>query len=217
MDLGELVLAAGAVGTAAMGITEGFKSIRLKPLGYQCIESELAWAKEALQKAYGDNNQSLLVSLYRNGRRQGELPRILRQGIRIGLDEKNAAGMASIVGGDVGGLLTSAATKATAGEDLEPNEKNVLGRFEIAADARIDAALSLAEQAYGNGIRFRAFIIALSLSLITAFIYIAMGKEKYDILLKAFIVGLVAVPLAPIAKDVANAFQSAAKAIGVKK
>ena len=217
MDLGELVLAAGAVGTAAMGITEGFKSIRLKPLGYQCIESELAWAKDALQKAYGNNNQSLMISLYRNGRRQGELPRILRQGVRIGLDENNATKMAVIVGGDVAGLLTSAAQKAAAGDNLEENEKNILGRFEIAADARIDAALSLAEQAYGNGIRFRAFIIALSLSLITALTYIAMGEENYEILLKAFIVGLVAVPLAPIAKDVANAFQSAAKAIGVKK
>ena len=217
MDLGELVLAAGAVGTAAMGVTEGFKSIRLKPLGYDRIESDLAWAQDALKKAYGDKFKPLMISLYRSGRRKGELPRILRQGVRIGLDADNAATMATIVGGDVTALLTSAASKASAGQELELEEKNVLGRFEIAADARIDAALSLAETAYANGIRLRAFFVALGLSLITAFAYIKTGQAEYQDLIMAFIVGIVAVPLAPIAKDVANAFQSAAKAIGAKK
>ena len=82
---------------------------------------------------------------------------------------------------------------------------------------RVDAALTLAEKAYGNAIRFRAFFVALSLSLITTLAFIKTGQAEYKDLIMACLVGFTAVPLAPIAKDVANAFQSAAKAIGTKK
>lgn len=217
MDLGELVLAAGAVGTAAMGVTEGFKSIRFKPLGYHCIESELAWAQAALKNAYGDNYHSFMTSLYRDGRRKDELKEIICTGMRIGLDKENAPIMASIVGRNMEALLTSAAQKTAVGEELEPNEKNVLDHFVLVANARVDAAMVLADKAYGNAIRFRAFFVALGISVIATLAYINIGKASYNDLIMAILVGITAVPLAPIAKDVANAFQSAAKAIAAKK
>lgn len=208
----DLVLASGAVGAAAMGIVEGFKSTKLRPIGFNQLEQSINWANNALSKAYGAGHRELLESLYRQNRSSGDLPRILRQGVRIGLDEHNAKEMESILLGADRNQLSLVAEKAASGSELSPEEKNILGRFEVAVDARIDAALSLAERAYVNGIRQRAFLIAILLSLSAAFSI----KPDLKSFLPGLIVGLVAVPLAPIAKDVAKGFQSAAKAIGGK-
>lgn len=207
----QFIIAAGAVGTAAMGIVEGAKSVHIKPLGFRSLMSELQWAIEALKVAYGEQYDRLLKSLYRLNRSEGELPRILRQGVRIGLNKNNAALMAETVLGDVDGSLPQVATKIAAGESLSDQEKNILGRFEVAVDARIDAALALADRAYGNGIRLCSFIVAIFLSLMAAQVLHFTGGYK-----TALIVGLISVPLAPIAKDVAKGLQSAANAIAAK-
>jgi len=211
-DLGEFVLAAGAVGTAAMGIVEGFKATWLQPPGFLSLDKSLAWARPALIKAYGTDYKKLLMSLFRLNRSDGDLPRILRQGVRIGLDENNARGMEEALLGKDNNQLTAIAKKVSKGAKLEDPDRNILGRFEVAADARIDAALALGERAYINIIRFGAFMVALVLSLVTALLV----KPDFGGFLTALITGLVAVPLAPIAKDVAKALQSAAKAIGGK-
>jgi hypothetical protein len=206
----ELALAIGAVGTAAMGIAEGFKSVKLTPLGFKKLEEEIGWASESLAVSYGRNYRQLLMSLYRNDRRKGELPRVLRQAVRIGMNSKTAKTMAQVVGGCDAKTLSAVAEKVTEGETLDDTERNILGRFEIAADARIDAAFALAERAYANSIRFRASLVALTLSFVAA---IAL-KQSPDGFFTAFIVGIIAVPFAPIAKDVAKGFQSAVMAIG---
>ncbi len=212
IELSQFVIAAGAVGTASMGIVEGFKSTKWPPIGFSKLTKSISWADAALNKAYGPEHMKLLESLYRINRTSGDLPRILRQGVRIGLDKKNAEAMESILLGADRKQLPEVAEKAADGEKLEPNEQNILGRFEVAADARIDAALSLAERAYSNGVRYRAFLVAQGLAFGAVF---AIGPDSKKII-TALIIGLVAVPLAPIAKDVAKGFQSAVKAIGGK-
>ncbi len=213
IELSQFVLAAGAVGTASMGIVEGFKSTKWRPIGFSKLEKSISWADEALIKAYGkEHKTTLLESLYRANRTSGDLPRILRQGVRIGLDKKNAKKMEDILLGPGRNQLPEVAEKAADGKKLETEEKNILGRFEVAADARIDAALSLAERAYKNGIRQWAFLVAQLLAFGAVF---AIGPDEKRII-TAFIIGLVAVPLAPIAKDVTKGFQAAVKAIGGK-
>ena len=145
-DFSNFVIATGAVGTAAMGIVECFKSTRIKPIGFSQLEESISWADAALIKAYGSDYKKQLESLYRLNRSGGDLPRIIRQGVRIGLDEQNAVTMEENLLGRNLYLLPAVAKKAAEGEELEPKEKNILGRFEVAADARIDAALSLAER-----------------------------------------------------------------------
>jgi len=212
IELSQFVLAAGAVGTASMGIVEGFKSTKWSPIGFSKLTKSISWADAALNKAYGKESKTLLESLYRVNRTSGDLPRILRQGVRIGLDQNNAAEMEETLLGADSKQLQGVAKKVAEGTDLDTTEKNILGRFEVAADARIDAALALAERAYSNGIRYRAFFIAQGLAFGAVF---AIGPDSKKII-TALIIGLVAVPLAPIAKDVAKGFQSAVKAIGGK-
>lgn len=218
LDLPQFVLAAGAVGTAAMGIVEGFKSIKLTPIGFGQLEESIGWAKAAMKKAYGSDYSKLIESLYRQSRSSGELPRILRQGVRIGMDKENAKSMGELLLGQGGETLSGIAGKIDQGEELDKMEKKILARFEVAADARIDAALSLAERTYSNGIRKRAFFVSLVLSLVAAISLHLTLADKFQsaMYINAVIVGLVAVPLAPIAKDVAKGFQAAAKAIGGK-
>lgn len=72
----EMVLAAGALGTAAFGIVEGLKWTRLGELGFSKIEETLGSAlMPALKVAYGPQYVSLLRAQYRQGRGKGELPR----------------------------------------------------------------------------------------------------------------------------------------------
>jgi hypothetical protein len=216
LELGQFVLAAGAVGTAAMGIVEGCKSAHFRPIGFSRFLKSIQWAEPALIRAYGPGQQDLVESLYRLNRSKGDLPRILRQGVRIGLNETNAAEMEGVLLGAGRDDLPAIAKKASRGEELDKQERNLLGRFEVAADARIDAALSLAERAYKNGVRARAFVVALALSCGASFSLGATSTafSAFDRLVLALIVGLVAVPVAPIAKDVASGFKNAAKAIG---
>lgn len=221
--IGEIVLATGAVGTAAMGITEGFKSIWLPPIGFWKLKEELSWAKEALIIAYGNNYEDTLSSMFRSARGSGELPKVLRQGIRIGLNEKTAKEMAKTIGVTDPNTLGSVAKEVTEGTDIskDATKRNLLGRFEMAADARVDAALAMADRAYKNGLRMRSFAVALTLSVVAAFFLYVPDKPgavffTSQIFGLSLIIGLTAVPIAPIAKDVAKGFQAAAKALGAK-
>jgi len=224
IPLTEIVLATGAVGTAAMGIVEGFKTTLWKPIGFAKLKQELTWAEEALEAAYGENYGTILSSLFRSSRGSGQLPRILRQGVRIGLNADNAENMARSIGtGDPKDLKT-VATELAEGEDIskDTTKRNILGRFEMTVDARIDAALAIADRAYKNGLRMRAFGVSIVLSMTAGYLMYEPTKSDAGFLssqtfILALIVGLTAVPMAPIAKDVAKGLQSASKALGARK
>lgn len=211
--LGDLVLATGAVGVAAMGVAEGAKTLWLPPVGFSKLLKEIDWARSALKISYGDDYLEMIESLFRNNRRKGDLPRILRQGVRIGMNNETAVSMAKVVGGVAGDSFVKVANKVNEGQKLEPDEQNILGRFEVAADARIDGAFALAERAYINGIHLRAFIASFILSFGAAY---GLGADSGGYLI-ASIVGITAVPIAPIAKDMAKGLQSAAKVVGGRK
>jgi hypothetical protein len=211
-NLGNLVLATGALGVAAFGIVEGLKWTRLGQSGFKKIEKTLGPdLMEAFQRAYGANSLDLLKAQYGTGRGAGDLPRTLRQGARIGLKSDNVAAIGYQVGVVDIAKLTDVVRKLESGTALSDAEKSVLGRFELAVDARIEAGLALAEQSYRGAMRMAAFVF----SIILAFFVTGMLKNEGVSVnwLVPFIVGVAAVPLAPIAKDVSKAIQSAAKAV----
>lgn len=225
-QLTAFLLAVGAVGTAAMAASESFKSGLLPPMGFKHLKKSISWADKALKVAYEEEYLDLLESLYRQNRSKGDLPRILRQGVRIGMNTKTARELASIVGDCTPEDLEEVARKVAAGELLGKEEKenaepkmdkatarNILGRFEMAADARIDAALSLAERHYINGIRFGAFVWAIVLSMASALIIGNHEGDVFKYLVHGIIVGFIAVPIAPIAKDLTKGLQSATRAV----
>ena len=146
------------------------------------------------------------VFLYKGEQR--ELARVIRQGARVGLTEENASQIAKFLGVVDVDRLTEAARLVREGQELPAELRNVLGRFELAVDTRIDAALALAQNHYVGAVRVAASIVALTIAL-------AVGLTQ-EVLFQSLLVGVAAVPLAPVAKDLVTALQSASTAIRTK-
>ena len=84
-NIGTIVLATGALGTAAFGIVEAFKWTRLGYAGFSQIKKNLGPIWDTLRDAYGRDYEQVLRGQYRGN--QQELVRTIRQGVRIGLTE----------------------------------------------------------------------------------------------------------------------------------
>lgn len=212
--LGELILAAGGLGIAAFGIVEGLKWSRLGVAGFGPGMRLLGQLTEALAVAYGPDWSEFLKAQYRQGRVSGELPRTIRQGVRAGLRRESAEEIAEQLGFPEPGKLGEVAEKLTQGKKLTKDESTLLGRFELAADARIDAALGLSDSRYVVAQRVAAGFWALFIALAVAFF---VGRNEPETWGLAFLVGLTAVPLAPISKDVVNALQAAEQALRARR
>ncbi len=214
-DLAGLVLAIGALGTAAFGIVDAMKWTWIGISGFRQIRRTLGPLTAALEIAYGPDFEELLRSQYRNGRAKGDLTRTIRQGVRIGLTEDNAEQLAQFVGVVDGTNLKQAAEIIRQGGELSSELRGVVGRFELAVDTRIDAALALAEHRYKGSVRLHASFVSVILALIAA--YYLSSEQLSEVWLWALVVGIAAVPIAPMAKDLSKALQSAGKAIRLKK
>lgn len=210
-SLTTLILAAGALGTAAFGIVEVLKWTPLGAAGFGRVKGVLGPLLQALRRAYGTGSEELLRAAYRDGRGQGELRRLLRQGIRVGLHPDEAPRYAEHLGLGGGEALAHAAALLSRGDDLPTELRNVLGRFELAVDARIDAGLALAESTYVGSVRIAASLLALGLALLAA--AVLRGEGTAVSWGRALLIGIAAVPLAPIAKDLVSALQAAAGAL----
>ena len=74
-NLGSIVLAIGALGTAAFGVIEGFKWTFIGLSGYKTLTRLLGEPfMAAMHNAYGENVDSLLQAQYRSSRGDGDLP-----------------------------------------------------------------------------------------------------------------------------------------------
>ena len=62
-------------------------------------------------------------------------------------------------------MLQSAATKATKGEKVSPEEVSVLGQFDAVLSAVLDEAYERADQKYRNAAKLLAVIVATALAL----------------------------------------------------
>lgn len=206
--LSSAIAAAGALGTASFGIVEGLKWTALGAAGFGCIGEYLGQdLTGCLRSAYGPEFERLLRAQYRqDSRSQSVIAKSLRQGVRIGLTTANAENVARFLGTVAPAALRQAAAAVESSTPLTDAERGAIGRFELAADARIASALSRAQDVYLGWVRGSASLCAIVLGIATALI---LGSDLVD----GLIVGVVAVPLAPIANDVVAALQAATRAM----
>jgi hypothetical protein len=114
-------------------------------------------------------------------------------------------------------VLTSVATKIASGVPQTAAESDVFGRFDLIVTAVLDEVYQRADQVYRNGARMLAMVFAIMLGLGGAAIFHQPGEWSTDLTM-GFIVGLLATPIAPIAKDLATALATATNALqAVKK
>lgn len=201
-----VLLAIGALGSAAFGIVEGLKWTPLGTAGFQWIRRLLGPFFPALENAYGSESLTVLRAAYHSRRGQGDVRRLLRQGIRLGLRPELAGELAEFVGTIDPSMLAQTAESLQQGKELSDQERATLGRFELAVDARIDAALDRAETAYTGTMRVAAAAVALAIA-------VAVGTMQQANWRLTLLVGIAAIPLAPITNDVVNAIQAAATAL----
>ena len=216
--LSEMILATGALGVASFGIVDGLKWTFFGTAGFKSIMKLIRPAAPALAVAYGDDFEDMLREQYRDGRDHGVCRTTIRQGIRIGINSDNANQVIRVAPVVNGHHMVAITEQLEAGNALSPEQESILGRFELALDSRLDAAFGKASTNYRSTARCGAGLIAIAISLATAG-YLAMeatadGQGAIDHLwLRALIVGFVAIPLAPVSKDLAGALASAGKAL----
>ena len=207
-DLPTLALATGALGTAAFGIVEALKWTRTVGLaGFSTAWARLGALTQTLVTAYGPTAKETIGDRYRGD--ATELTRMLRQGVRVGLTPGNAESVATFLGTINGPALRVVLEKRDTGTLVTDADRAILARYELAADARIDAALTVAQVNYTGTARILAMFASLIMALVAFF---AMDEPKPH-WSWALIIGVAAVPIAPIAKDVAAGLSAAARAL----
>lgn len=215
-NLGTLVVATGALGTAAFGIVDALKWTRVGVFGFAGLTRSLGpGVMKALGNAYGPDVEAHLKELYRAGRASGKLKAAIRQGVRVGLTEESACELAKQTGDFVDqGALREAGRKLKTGEDLTDAEQGVVGRFELSLDARVDAALALANSRYVGYVRLLSAAAALGIAVLgwCALRWAGDQGEAIPIHFAVF-VGLAAVPVAPVAKELVAGITQAKNAL----
>ena len=212
IDYSGYILAAAALGTAAAGVVETIKINPIKEIGFSKIVDALtAPILDTLRNVYGEAYRDYLKSLYRENRREGKLKSLLRQGFRIALTRQTAALFAKLLPTLDADKLADVAAAIQEGRTLSTEESTLLGRFEVAMDARIDSALAAADELYTWSMRGLASIVAVVISIAVA-VFEAAPNAKPGIGL-AIVIGLAAVPLAPVANDLVAGINAARKAL----
>lgn len=216
-DIGQIIAAVAALGTAAYGLVDTSKVFRggISNVGYGFLRSALIPFKPALELVDKTDPYAAAKANWLNGMDKTEQKTMVKGLIRLGLTKETASTMVAAVPNIDGVALGDIAVKINAGQVLTETEITLLGRFEAVVDARLDAAFERADQKYRNTARVAAAVVAVVLAEVGAFQL--FGTLDGGTGVKAFLVGLVAVPLAPIAKDLTSAISTAVAAFKVVK
>jgi hypothetical protein len=212
--------------------------------GYGSVKRLVRRVGPALQVAYGDQYTSIIVEQYRNGRASGQCPETIRQGVRLGLPYLSAGQAESVIAvvwglekalshdfavtltartvrsGDAtaadGSPPAAGATPPASSSGGSPEPQALAARFATALDTSVEAAFASAEATYQAWVRFWAGFaaVAMAVAFYAAQPDIAQNWKHLAYWFPPVLVGLVAVPLAPAAKDLATGVSNALTALG---
>jgi hypothetical protein len=127
------------------------------------------------------------------------------------MDAASAAGFAKITGVSPTDLANIVG-KMSDGTALTPAETDTYARFDLVLSTIVGQAYQRADQQYRNTAKLFSVPVSVALAVVAA---LAMNHWHLwgSHLGLALVLGLVATPLAPIAKDVSSAVQTAAQAV----
>ena len=98
---------------------------------------------------------------------------------------------------------------------MTPQQSDVYGRFDLLLTTLLDQAYQRADQRYRNAAKALAIPVSIAIALAAA--QTLPGGTTPALNWTAVLVGLIATPLAPIAKDIASAIQTGAQALQTLK
>jgi hypothetical protein len=235
------ITAVGALGTAAFGLVDATKLVRggVSSSGFcfiQTVVKILAPDTKGHANDISAISQKAIQATARanwlNGLALPDQKSALKALIKLRLDADTAPNLAKLMGVDPV-VLTNVAAKLAGGDPdpatlapagaaaagptpLTPAELDIYGRFDLLLSMTLDRAFQQADQRYRNTAKVAAGFVAVVLAEIAAFSMWSTtfkGTSAGYLMAQALIAGLLATPLAPIAKDLASSLTSAAKAV----
>lgn len=213
------IMAIGALGTAAFGLVDASKLLPwlVPSSGFQFVRKlvkQLAPETSTIPKDSALTTDAITDSLranWINGMALADQKTVAKTLFKLRLNAETAPALALITGVNKD-VLISVARKLADGEPMTQPEMDTYGRFDVLLATTIDRGYQKADQRYRTTAKLAACLVAIALAEAAADFL-----DMHNIGL-AFIVGLIATPLAPIAKDLATSLSTAAKAVqSVKK
>ncbi len=215
LDLPKIVLAIGSLGTAAYGVVDVSKGFGggVSNRGFGDIKKVVSQFIP-LSSSGGSalSLTSVLATLranWLNGMALGDQKSVAKALIKLNLNTASASAMAAATGVDAT-ILKTIATKLPAGTDLTKEETDAYGRFDLLLTAVLDQGYQRGDQRYRNSAKLLAVPVAVALALLGAWAISTDGLSSLDAW-RAVAGGLLATPLAPMAKDLASAIQEGTK------
>jgi hypothetical protein len=232
LQLEHVISAIGGLGTAAFGLVDAAKTVPLfggiNSIGLKHIQEMVSdltpdqsgdgFPSEPLNALPRENILKTIEANWVNGTDIASQKAIAKSLIKLHLSAGNAAALAAKTNVDPA-VLESVAKKTIAGTSLLPAESDVFSRFDLIVTARLDEAYQLSDQFYRNWTRVLAAWIAVALAFFGGWSLVGCWEHfwwKPDMFL-ALLVGLLATPLAPIAKDLSTALATAVNTMQLVK
>lgn len=214
-QLTTIIAAVGALGTAAFGLVDTFKALPsggISRAGFKFIRQtvvRLVPPVASLDQTglSPDSIINTLLSQWVNGTATSDQVNIAKSLIKLRLTTDTAAALAQATGVD-GAILSDVAKSINSGTALTQQQSDVYGRFDLLLTTLLDQAYQRADQRYRNVAKFAAVPVAVGLAVAAALVV----PSRINVL-EAILIGLIATPIAPIAKDLSSAINTAAKTI----
>jgi hypothetical protein len=214
-SLPNMIVAVGALGTAAFGLVDTFKVLPgggISRAGFKFIyQIILKLAPEvASLETTGLSRDSLLYTLqsqWINGTALTDQVNIAKSLIKLRLTSSTAAALAGATGVDTE-ILSQVAASIQSGTALTPQQTDVYGRFDLLLTTLLNQAYQRADQRYRNVAKFAAVPVSVALAVTASYVV----KNQISVP-QAILLGLIATPIAPVAKDVSSAISAAVQAI----
>ena len=225
----QIITAIGGLGTAAFGLVDASKSAFpfINRIGLDHLQETVSHLapdqnvaglpQKPLNALPRKNILETVAANWINGNDLVSQKAIAKSLIKLHISPGNAAKLAERANVDPD-VMVSAATKNLAGTPLSQAESDVMARFDLIVTAMLDEAYQLSDQVYRNRTRALAALVSVLLAVAGGWILDGanfLGSKDFGL---AVLVGLLATPLAPIAKDLSSALGAAVNAMqAVKK
>jgi len=219
-NLPQIITAIGGLGTAAFGLVEATKVFGggVNHIGFKGIRTAVT---PLMPPGAALSQQKMLATLeanWFNGTDLGSQKAIAKSLIKLNLNAANAPELAAAAGVD-STTLTAVATNIASGTPLTPAQSDVYSRFDLIVTALLDEAYQRSDQTYSSGTKAWAMLFSILLALIGAVVLHTAGSQLTwpQDLGEATLVGILATPLAPIAKDLSTALATAVNTLQLVK
>lgn len=222
VNIGAVLAAVGALGSASFALVDAAKlgsKGGISNAGFGFIEKAVGLFLEAgsEQPAIAAANARLLGMLHGlwiNGAPLLHQKAVAKSLLKLRLAAHTAPGYAAATGIDPQALAGAAGCMA-AGSSFSDLQSNALGRLDVELSAILDEAYQRADQRYRNLTKVLALCLSVLLGIGGNWAIAGAGVPYFntEAMWRALLCGLLAGPLAPMAKDAASALAAGARLV----